>query len=173
MAKIFLTGPVRIGKSTVIRRVLENLPFSVGGIRTQRVDVDPGRRRFVLIDCITGAEFEFARRCPEGMDVDTEVFEKAGVEAIRRAMDGADLVLLDELGRMELGARKFQRAVFEALDSGKPVLGVIKPESNAFLDAVRSHPGVVVLQVSKENRDSLVDVVLGNLESPPGRDGRP
>jgi nucleoside-triphosphatase len=169
MAKIFLTGPVQIGKTTVINRVLSRLALRVGGMRTRRIPVDPDGSRFTLTDAMTGKVFEFARRRGPETDVDTGVFENAGAEAIRRALREADIVVLDELGRMELDAREFQRSVFESLDSPKRVLGSLKPEGNPFLDAVRAHPAVEVIQVTGENRDALVDLVLGKLQ--PGSGG--
>ena len=36
-----------------------------------------------------------------------------------------------------------------------PVLGVVKPERNPFLDAVRAHPRTAVLEVTAENRDGV------------------
>jgi nucleoside-triphosphatase len=165
MAKIFLTGPVQVGKTTLIDRVLNRLALRIGGMRTRRVSLDRAHPRFTLTDIGTGESSEFARRRGTEVDVDTRVFERAGAEAVRRGVREADLIVLDELGRMELEAEEFQRAVFESLDSEKPVLGSIKPEENPFLDAVRSHPAVEVIPVTEENRDALVEVVLGKLRS--------
>ena len=158
--KIFLTGPVRIGKSTVIDRALTRLPFTVGGIRTRRVPAVGDRSTYVLEDVMTGMTVEFARGDPDGVTVHVDVFETTGVEAVRRSMEQADLTLLDELGRMELDAKRFQRTVFTVLEGPRGVLGVVKAERNPFLDAVRSAETVEVLEVRRENRDRLVDVVV-------------
>ncbi|MBR4869427.1 MAG: hypothetical protein IKU12_01455, partial [Oscillospiraceae bacterium] len=54
----------------------------------------------------------------------------------------------------------FQAAVLSALEGPLPVLGVIKPRSTPFLDAVRSHPKVRVLEVTPETRDALLQQLL-------------
>ena len=54
----------------------------------------------------------------------------------------------------------FQAAVLSALDGKLPVFGVIKPRSTPFLDAVRSHPKVQVLEVTPETRDDLLQQLL-------------
>ncbi len=158
--KILLTGPVQIGKSTVIDRALTRLPLTVGGIRTRRVPAGGDRSTYVLEDVMTGMTVEFARGDAGGVTVDVNVFETTGVEAVRRSMEEAELTLLDELGRMELDAKRFQRTVFTVLEGPRGVLGVVKAERNPFLDAVRRAATVEVFEVRRENRDRLVDVVV-------------
>jgi len=167
MRKVFLTGPVQIGKSTVIDAALRRLGRTVGGIRTVRVEGPEGGRAFVLVDCMTGERFPLARWTGGRMDVRLETFETGGVRALQRAIGGADLIVLDELGWMEIEAPKFQRHVFAALDSPTRVLGVVRSRENPFLDAVRAHPRVEVLPVTLENRDGLVEVVVQRLETCP------
>ena len=53
---------------------------------------------------------------------------------------------------MELEAHAFRAAVLAAIASGTPVLGVIKPEHNEFLDAVRAQKGVELFPLTIENR---------------------
>ncbi len=158
--RMFLTGVVQTGKSTVIDRALARLPFSVGGIRTKRIPAGEDRATYILEDVISGVTVKFAESDPSGMKVDTEVFETAGVQAIRRSLEEADLTLLDELGRMEREAGRFQQQVFAALEGHRRVLGVIKAEKNAFLDAVRAFQGIELLEVTRDNRDGLVDTVV-------------
>lgn len=44
-----------------------------------------------------------------------------------------------------------------------PVLGVIKPQSNDFLDKVRNHKKVKVINVTPETRDSVPSILLSSL----------
>lgn len=83
-----------------------------------------------------------------------EAFDAAGTALLERK-GPFDLLLMDELGRMELRSPGFRSAVLRALDGDTPVLGVIKPEHNEFLDAVRAHPKVKVLELTAENRDEM------------------
>ena len=80
-----------------------------------------------------------------------ENFDGRGCELL--AKRACDIILMDELGRMELEAHTFRAAVLAAVNSGTPVLGVIKPEHNAFLDEVRAQRGVELFSLTKENRE--------------------
>ncbi len=89
--------------------------------------------------------------------VNREDLERIGVPAIERAVAKSDLVVMDELGRMELCSVSFQYAVGAALDSPIPVLGTIQERHNAFLDSVRDRGDVRVLTVTEFNRDEFVE----------------
>jgi nucleoside-triphosphatase THEP1 len=91
-----------------------------------------------------------------------EVLEKEGTPMIRRSLSAnKQLLLMDELGRIELQAPGFQQSVFEALDSSQPVLGVIKPESNVFLDAIRNRPDVQIFDLTKMTHQNVRQELTG------------
>ncbi len=159
---IFLTGPVQIGKSTVLRRFLSANPaLRPGGFATKNVPSAADgsvREVYILPPVWTEADLlpsRVAARCADGVwERRPEVFDEVGT-ALLAAPGPFDLLLMDELGRLELGAAAFRAAVLSALDGPVPVLGVVKPERNPFLDAVRAHPQTLVLEVTAENRDGL------------------
>ena len=68
-------------------------------------------------------------------------------------------MVMDELGWMESSSYAFQKAVFAALSGPVPVLGVVRDERLPFLDAVRSHPEVELLTITRENREQMREVV--------------
>ena len=161
MRNLFLTGAVGVGKSTVLRRVLDRIPAHVGGFLTERTNADRRKPRFAFRDLRTGTSVPLARWTAVGLHADESVFVDAGVPALRRARERVELLVMDELGRMELEAPVFQREVLTALNGRTPVLGVLKAERNPFLDRVRAHPAVDVWAVTEENREALVDRVAG------------
>lgn len=79
-----------------------------------------------------------------------------GVEAILNACRESDLVIIDEVGPMELYSEAFRKAVLEALNSGKTVLGTIHYRaSSPFIDAIRERGDVEIIEVTYGNRDNL------------------
>lgn len=155
MSAFFLTGAVQTGKSTAIRAFLcANPSLRPGGFLTVSVPADAGFDVFIVPpgwtaddltpESLVGRRMGRRESRPEG-------FDRRGCELLSRS--GYDLILMDELGRMELGAHDFRAAVMAALDGDTPVLGVIKPEHNAFLDGVRAHGGVEVFPLTLENRN--------------------
>lgn len=98
--------------------------------------------------------------------VNIDDLEKVGAESIRRAIDKADVVIIDELGPMELHSGFFIESVAAALDSGKHVIGTIhKRATHPLIQKVKSNPRVQIVLVTDQNRDSLptriVEEIMG------------
>ena len=87
--------------------------------------------------------------------------EEIGVGAIQSAIDTAEVIILDELGPMELHSHRFVEAVKRALTSPKHLLATIhKRAQHPLILQIRSNPAFVILEVTTRNRDDLsVDLV--------------
>jgi len=109
--------------------------------------------------------FAYRENTAEKFKVQTEVFDDLGVELLRQK---AEIVVLDELGRFELEAKKFQKEVFSLLDSEKIVIGVIKAESNPFLDKIRQRDDLIIHELEESNqaqRSEISNNLLENLKN--------
>lgn len=158
---IFLTGDVRVGKSTIIEKTASALRLPVGGFRSgfgpERGHSDG---RVYLWDAADAPVYDdahvvvrFTHRRPEIL---IDRFNTLGTEALRRARrEGAGLILMDECGRFEEQAAVFQSEIFAALEGTTPVLGVVRQGFHGWLDAVRNHPRVILLTVTVDNRNLL------------------
>jgi len=156
MRKILLTGEVGVGKSTVVDRVLHLLDFPFGGFRTERLSAGGRLIGFRIVDIGTYSAGPIAKIAGEGRLIPhPQAFEDIGVQAIDRALASKDLIVMDELGFLELEAPRFQEMVLAALKGPKPVLGVLKRGHNSFLDGIRALDDVEVIEVREDNRDRL------------------
>jgi nucleoside-triphosphatase THEP1/uncharacterized protein with PIN domain len=168
VTNIFVTGRPGVGKTTLIRRVLSALEARVGGFYTCEIR-EGGRRVGFSIESFSGERGTLAHISHEGpfrvgrYGVNREDLEGVGVSALELAVAEAELVVMDEIGRMELCSPSFQRAVLSALDSERPVLGTIQDRRNPFLDCVRSRKDIEVLEITPQNRDAMTDVVRGKI----------
>jgi len=159
---VFLTGEVQVGKSTAITRFLAaNPPRTLGGFRTVSRQIENGENELFIVPADFAGEPDASqlvgiRRGGHGSIGFAEVFDTVGARLLRLPED-CDLVLMDELGKMETEASVFCAAVLKILDGPVPVLGAAKRREthSALLDAVREHPDTVVLDVTKENRDAI------------------
>lgn len=150
---LFLTGQPQVGKSTLLRRYLAEKNCRIGGFRT--IWGDSTHTALHLLPASGGVcctENCIAVRAGETLAARSEVFDRLGPALLRVP---CDLLVMDELGFLEKDAFGFQKAVLSALDGHVPVLGVIKPRRTPFLDAVRSHAYVRIIEVNEENRDLL------------------
>ncbi len=170
MAKaILLTGRPGSGKTTLIRRVLARLPVPAGGFYTEEIREQGVRRGFAIVtlDEQRGVLAHVNLRGGPHIGkygVDTAALDRLGVPAIEQAMNQGQLVVIDEIGSMELLSRRFCQVVEQLLHSQATVLGTITRRSNPFTDQIREMAGVTIIDVRPDNRDALVERVLDLLE---------
>lgn len=167
--KIFLTGEIQVGKSTIIAKTLKLLQITPGGFRTY-FGLDRGSPdRLLYMNSAAelpiykkkNAVVKFAKGKPPL--VLTEKFDVFGGELIRQARANSKLILMDECGNFERDALAFQKEILDSLDSNIPVLGVIKLDSHGWTDKIRIHPKVKLLTITKENRDALPQILAAQL----------
>lgn len=166
---ILLTGPPRIGKTTIICRVAEHLGERAGGFYTEEVRSGGERTGFRIVTLdgqramLSSVHFPGPPRVGKyGVDVAT--FERVGVRAIWEALARAQIVVIDEIGKMELFSAAFREAVLAALDSPMPVVGTILSKPHPWADALKARPDVQLIPVTPENRDRLVRDLLNQLK---------
>ena len=158
---LFLTGPKQIGKSTVLRKLLQDREGKIGGFRTVRILLEDG----ASIHMVAPSESEytdenriFSRR--KGiLHIDPADFDRIGCNLLADSHN-CDLILMDELGPSEANSEQFRQAVWNVLDGAVPVYGVLQVADSDFLDAVAARPDVEVITISEENRNSMPDLLL-------------
>jgi len=92
--------------------------------------------------------------------VDVDAFERVGVAALRRAIAHNEIVVIDEIGKMELFSSQFKSEVIRAVDSGKPVIATAMADAHPWVAALKMLPNVKVVEVTLKNREMLAGRVL-------------
>ena len=84
-----------------------------------------------------------------------------GVNSILDAIRNADIIVIDEIGPMELFSPAFREAVEQAVESNKPILGTIHFEPrNSFVNRLKNRKDVEILEVTHENRETLHNLII-------------
>ncbi|MBI3597393.1 MAG: NTPase [Nitrospirae bacterium] len=169
---ILLTGRPRVGKSTLVLRVVERLRelgvTRMGGFYTLEVSQGGNRVGFDIntlddrIGRLARVGLESRHRLGK-YGIDMEQFESLAVPALEEAIRQGSLVVIDEIGFMELKSRRFRERVEEALSSPSPVLATIMRNRFDFPDAIKAREDVMVITVTVENRDRLVGEIVERL----------
>ena len=164
--KIFLTGDPGCGKTTVLRRIVERLRGSVRmtGFLTEEVREGARRSGFrgVTLD---GREFPLARAGGHGpyrigpYAVSIDGLEAVGVPALSPAPE-IQLVVLDEVGKMESFSAAFRDAVLGLLAGDVPFLATVAVHGVGFPKKVRHDPRIVLIRMSRESRGAVVGELL-------------
>lgn len=93
-----------------------------------------------------------------------EDLERIGAKAILDACERADVVVIDEVGPMELYSETFKNAVLRALNSGKVVLGTIHWKAKTpFTEIIRRRGDIKIIEVRYENRNLLPKTISEEL----------
>jgi nucleoside-triphosphatase len=158
--KILLTGRPGCGKTTLIKRVVDNLARAAGGFYTQEMR-ERGRRVGFKLVTLDGNEAVFAHvkfKTSERVGkygLDLAKLETVGVPAVREAAHERRLVVIDEIGPMEIRSPIFQDVVNEAFDSGVSILATIVARSLPFTNAIKKRPDVSLVDIRPDNREQL------------------
>lgn len=160
MPAVLLTGPPGCGKTTIVMRVVEALGVPAGGFYTEEVR-RAGKRwgfRLVTLDgreaLLASVDLKGPRRVSR-YGVALEALEEVGVAAVLEAARQGHLVVVDEIGKMELLSPLFRQAILSVLQGGHPVLGTVMLTSYPFADAIKGRPDVRLFLVTREGREGV------------------
>jgi nucleoside-triphosphatase len=154
---ILLTGKPGCGKTTLIRRLLEDYPGGVGGFYTQEIREGGRRKGFEIITLDGGhgilahVDIQSSQRLGK-YRLDLHALERLAVPAIREAAARGALVVIDEIGPMEIRSKEFRQVVIQTIQRGAKVLGTIVRRSTPFTDEIKRMPGVQVIEITIANR---------------------
>ncbi len=168
---LILTGRPGIGKTTIIKAVIAQLGDQAGGFYTEEIQGPGGRKGFRLItldgQSAVIAHVDFKSRSQVGRyGVKVDVIDQVGASAIRSAMEHSPIVIIDEIGKMELFSSQFQSAVLKAVSGSSIVLATAMLSDQPWLVALKALPNVTVWEVTRPNRMQMVERVLRWLKQP-------
>lgn len=138
---LFLEGNMQIGKSTTILKSINSfIPNNlVGGFMCQRLVADEETKAFCLTSFneVESSIIEYKPHTPNvflenisGKWVrNDEVFNTIGVDMLSN-LSSKKLIVLDEIGGVELFAEQFREKLYELLSKETPIIGVIKSNNN-------------------------------------------
>ncbi len=166
MANVYLlTGSPGTGKTTVIRQAIAKSKTKAGGFYTEEIKSGGTRQgfRIVTLDgqgAILAHVDSHSRYRVSKYGVDVQNLDNVGVAAINQAIDESDLIVIDEIGKMELFSPRFREAVLKAIDSSKKVLGTIMLSPHPFADDIKRHPKVKVVHLTRADHNEVLREIL-------------
>ena len=160
-----LTGRPGTGKTSLIKQVVAGVRGKAGGFYTEEIRSRGTRLGFRLIT-LDGQSVILAhvdihspyRVSKYGVDIDS--LDRVGVSALHRAARECDLVVIDEIGKMELFSANLREAVSQMIDSGVRILGTIMLNPNPWADAIKRQPQVNLITVTRDNYQQVLAELL-------------
>ena len=177
---VFVTGHPGVGKTSVLFRAVDALKgegYKVGGMISREIRERGVRVGFEIVDLHTGQRGWLAHITqPTGPQiskyrVNLSDLNVIGASSIINATRDADIIVVDEIGPMELFSPEFKKAVDQAIRSSKPVAGTIHSSArDPLINTIKAREDAEILEVTYENREDLhnviIDKVVQSLEKP-------
>ena len=161
---ILLTGPPRCGKSTVIEKLVRQIKRPMHGFFTREIR-ERGKRTGFSITTLDGKEGVLAHEDSQSRlkvgeyGVNLDQFDQFAVPSIIPSKPD-EIVIIDEIGKMECLSPLFRETLLRTLDSPNPVIGSIALKGTSFIEKIKERKDVLLVTVSEKNRDSLVPYLL-------------
>ena len=171
MSRLLIEARPGAGKTTAIGRLadlLREAGIPLSGFLTRELR-ESGRRVGFEIETFEGERGLLAHVDIKGpprvsrYGVDLEAFERLALEALAPPGKKNGVVLIDELGKMELASERFAEAVKAAFDRPAPIVATVHTARHPFTDELKRRPGVETLELTKANRDRLPEELAAKL----------
>ena len=165
--KIGITGMPGVGKTQTLIKIIKSLEkhgYIVQGMITEPIIKKKQHVGFNVVnwqtkekDVFANIEYDTKEKIGD-YGVDITALEKIGVPAVEHAIkdDEIDVIIIDEIGKMEMLSEGFCEVVIDALDSDKPIMVTLHKKSRTpLLQDVRRRDDMRILEVTPVNRNLL------------------
>ena len=169
-SRLLLEGRPGVGKTTVARRLvglLQARGVAVTGFTTE--EIRRGRRREgFAVETLGGQRETLAHVELPGpprvgrYGVDLAAFERVVLPVLEEVRESR-VVVIDELGKMELASAPFRTAVGRLFGEEVSLVATVHVFKHDFTDAVKRRRDVEVVKVSASNRDALPEAIVPRL----------
>lgn len=164
---ILLTGKPGVGKSTAIEAFLSLNPLPVSWVLTRAiVDPETGMRQgFEAVDS-EGRQRVISHKTDLKSDtmigqnrVDIEAVDSMFADAFNRTTGADDLLVIDEIGPIQLLSRTFRATLADAFRGNRTIVATIHYDDER-LAGYREDPHHVLLEVTEQNREIVPEVLV-------------
>jgi nucleoside-triphosphatase len=165
--RIFLTGRPGIGKSAIIKKLIEILKergLKVAGILTQEIRKGEKRKGFKIMDISSSEEgilsaigikskFKVSKYGVNIQDIDKIV------NRCRESIKEADVIVIDEIGKMEFFSENFRKLIDEILKEEKPLIATLHRK---YINEFKKFGELII--VTEQNREKLAEELLSKVD---------
>ncbi|GFP35936.1 nucleoside-triphosphatase [Candidatus Hakubella thermalkaliphila] len=162
---ILITGLPGIGKTTLIKKIAEELKaFHPVGFYTTEIREAGIRKGFELISLdgrsgiLSHTDIESPYRVGK-YRVDLRGFEYF-LDSTAFLDPSTTIIIIDEIGKMECLSAKFKKLIKAILDSEKLVLATIALKGSGLIEEIKRRQDIKLFEMTQDNRYSLLLEIL-------------
>jgi nucleoside-triphosphatase len=167
---IMISGMPGVGKTSLLKAILSQLPLSAGGFVSEEIR-EGGERVGFSLKSLDGREGILAHKnlpTPHRFGkyyINLDDLEKIAVQSIEEAISNKELIVIDEIGKMELFSPLFRQTVIRALDCPKPLLATLHRGNDPFLNSIRKREDTIVFWLTPKNKEEISAEILSLLSA--------
>ena len=164
---ILVTGPPRSGKSTLIEKAVSQIQAPMTGFFTREIR-ERGKRMGFSIDTLDGKTGVLAYRGIKSRfrvgayGVNLQDLDQIAVPSMLPTKPG-EIIIIDEIGKMECFSPLFKKTLMEVLDSENQVIGSIAIKGDNFIQNIKKRDDVLLISISESTRDSALELLLARI----------
>ena len=169
-AKTLITGKPGVGKTTLVQKIIERMrSVKMAGFCTAEIRYMGSRLGFELQNLngerrtLAHVEIDSQHRVGR-YGVDTNGFDEF-LATLNLLNPDVELIVIDEIGKMELFSKRFRSIVCDALNSDKQVLASIVLKGDEFIREIKQRLDIHLLDVTHGNRDRLPEAIVEGLQT--------
>ncbi len=165
---ILLEGRPGVGKTTAAGALVKALRVrgvEVTGFTTEEIR-EGGRRLGFRVESVSGESAVLAHVELPGpprvgrYGVDLGALERVALPSIAASVG---VVVIDELGKMELASERFRDAVAALVERDLTIAATVHAFPHPFTDELKRRPGVRTITITRRNRDALPEELAARL----------
>lgn len=87
--------------------------------------------------------------------VNINCLEEKGAEAILKGIEEKKIIIIDEIGKMEILSSRFRDLILRVLNSQNLLIATILYYHNYFCDKIKKRKDVILYEIKYSNRDNI------------------
>lgn len=159
--KILLTGEPRVGKSTAIKKIINSIGIEhFGGFYTEEIRADGERTGFQIITLngekgkIADVNFESPLKISR-YKIKLDFLEKIAIPELYNAMNLNKIIIVDEIGPMQVFSKNFKNVISELIHSNSTFLGTIFLKPYDWINEIKQNSNIKIVRLDMSNRDNV------------------
>ena len=160
-----LTGKPGVGKTTLVRKVVAQMSsVPMAGFFTAEIR-SKGHRIGFELKGLNGPSRMLAHVAIQSKHrVGRYGVDTSGFELFLKELDllnpDVELIVIDEIGKMELFSSLFRNLIRKVLDTDKLLLSTIALHGKGIIEEIKQRPDIHLLEVTPYNRDHLMADII-------------